>query len=257
ALLAHEVDAVTMSGTAVVSADAAGADLVMVGGFVAGSLYRLMAIPDIKDVQAVKGKTVSIVKVGDGTDYAWQAMSNYLGWSPNDVQVVQAGSQSGQLTMLKQGLAQAAPFTLPNNVLAEEIGMHEVLSQKGTGEDEQGPGVVVSRSYLKDHRPEVLNVLKASVEAMARWKSDPAFTKQVLSKYLKIEDQRYLDEAVSGYAEIWPKAPYPSAKAMQVSIDHVTPSNPAAKNVKPEQLIDTSLVKELEDSGFIKQVYGG
>ncbi|MBV8084896.1 MAG: ABC transporter substrate-binding protein [Chloroflexi bacterium] len=257
ALLAGDVDAVTMSGTAVVSADASGAELAMVAGFVHAGLYHLMAGPAVKSTDDVKGKTVAIVKAGDGTDYAWQAMAKGLGWGSNDVKVVSAGSQAGQITMLSQGIAQAAPFTLPNNILAEEQGMHDILPESGATGEEQGPGVVVSRAYLKDHRTQVLDVIKASVEAMHRWKTDPTFTRTVLSKYLKIDDQRYLDEAIAGYASIWPQAPYASTEGMQVSIDHVAPSNPKAKNVTPDQLIDTSLVKELEDSGFIKQIWGG
>jgi hypothetical protein len=35
----------------------------------------------------------------------------------------------------------------------------------------------------------------------------------------------------------------------------VSAQNPKAKELNVDQLIDTSVVKELEDSGFIKQIY--
>jgi hypothetical protein len=43
------------------------------------------------------------------------------------------------------------------------------------------------------------------------------------------------------------------AKVMQ----EVTAQNPKANDLNVDQLMDTSIVKELEDSGFIKQVNAG
>jgi ABC-type nitrate/sulfonate/bicarbonate transport system substrate-binding protein len=257
ALTGGDVDAVNMAGSALVSAGVAGHDLVMVAGFVRASLFRLMAVPQVKRIEDLKGKTVAIAKLGDGTDIAWNAMREYLGWSPGDVGTVQAGSQAGQLAMLQQGLAQAAPFSFPNNVLAEEmIGAHLIFDAATMRHAEQGPGVVVTRKYLRENRKTVLAVLKASIEGMARWKKDPAFVKTVLKRYLKVKSERYLDAAATGYATIWREVPYPSRDGLLVNIGYVSLRNPAAKTARPEQFMDLTLVKELEDSGFIKQIWG-
>ncbi len=256
ALASRDLDAVTMGGAGLVAAGVAGQDLVMVAGFVHAGLFRLMAVPQVKQIEDLKGKTVAIVKTGDGTDLAWQAMRAYLGWSPSAVAIVAAGSQDGQLAMLRQGLAQAAPFSFPNNLRAEEIGAHQIFDGATLPHAEQGPGVVITRKYLRENRKTVLAVLKASIEGMARWKNDPAFVKTVLKKYLKIENERYLDAAASGYAEIWRVPPYPSSDGLMVVIGNVALSNPAAKTARPEQFMDLTLVKELEDSGFIKQIWG-
>jgi hypothetical protein len=55
---------------------------------------------------------------------------------------------------------------------------------------------------------------------------------------------------------VWPQAPYPSREGMLKVIQEVSAQNPKAKDLNLDQLIDMSVVKELEDSGFIKQVYG-
>jgi hypothetical protein len=38
-------------------------------------------------------------------------------------------------------------------------------------------------------------------------------------------------------------------------IQEVTSQNPKAKDLNVDQLMDTSVVKELEDTGFIKEIY--
>jgi hypothetical protein len=38
-------------------------------------------------------------------------------------------------------------------------------------------------------------------------------------------------------------------------IQEVSAQNPKAKDLKVDPLMDTSIVKELEDSGFIRMVY--
>ena len=42
---------------------------------------------------------------------------------------------------------------------------------------------------------------------------------------------------------------------MQKVIEEVASQNAKAKDLNVDQLMDTSVVKELEDSGFIKQIY--
>src|SRR5947209_4339756 len=68
ALLSGEMDTITMGGSAVVGAQAGGADLVMVAGFVNKAVLRVVGGPSIKTIDDVKGKAVAITKVGQ-TDY--------------------------------------------------------------------------------------------------------------------------------------------------------------------------------------------
>ena len=51
--------------------------------------------------------------------------------------------------------------------------------------------------------------------------------------------------------------PYPSREGMAKVIVEVSSQNPKAKDLNVDQLMDLSVVKELEDSGFIKQIYAG
>ena len=120
---------------------------------------------------------------------------------------------------------------------------------------EQNVGFGVTRAYLDANRSAVSSVLKASIEAMARWKKDAAFAKGVIQKYLESVDPQFIDDGYEAYGPLWPRAPYPSRDGMLKVIDEVSAQNPKAKDLDVDQLMDTSVVKELEDSGFIQQIY--
>jgi hypothetical protein len=59
----------------------------------------------------------------------------------------------------------------------------------------------------------------------------------------------------------WPiltqhQTPYPTKDGFASVIKEVATQRPTASSATPDQCIDNSLVKELSDSGFIKQIYG-
>ena len=53
-----------------------------------------------------------------------------------------------------------------------------------------------------------------------------------------------------------PKTPYPTLKGIQMVLDEIVTRTPKAKALPPESFIDVSYLKELEQSGFIKKLYG-
>jgi NitT/TauT family transport system substrate-binding protein len=256
AVVGGDLDVTNVAGSAVVSAQAEGTDLVMVAGFLNQAIFRVMAMPGINRIEDVRGKTIAVTRVGNADYFAWQTIIEHQGWAQDDVRFIAAQSVSGQVTLLGTGEAQVIAISPPNDVLAEEMGAHLILDTVTLHEPEQNNGIAVSRKYLTEHRDAVLNVIRASVEAMARWKRDPAFIKDVERKYLKLENQRFVDVGYEAYAPVWPEAPYPTREGMQKVIQQVATQNPKAAALTVDQMIDTSLVKELEDSGFIRQVYG-
>jgi hypothetical protein len=42
---------------------------------------------------------------------------------------------------------------------------------------------------------------------------------------------------------------------IQTIIDHLAKTRPEAKGLKPNDFIDSSILKEIEESGFVKRLY--
>jgi NitT/TauT family transport system substrate-binding protein len=256
ALVSGEMSLVAMAGAAVVGAQAAGTQIVMIAGLQNQSIFRIMAVPGINRVEDLKGKTVAVVQLGSNDYYIWQKIMKRQGWGQNDLKFASANSLPGQIALLQRGDAQAIAVSPPNNVLSENAGGHQILDTASLNEPEQNLGITVMRPYLAANRATCLAMLKATIEAVNRYRKDPAFAKNVIKKYLQTDDQRFIDAGYDAYLPIFPMEPYPSGEGFQETISEIAARNDKAANLKPEQLMDTSLVDEVKNSGFIKQVFG-
>jgi hypothetical protein len=79
----------------------------------------------------------------------------------------------------------------------------------------------------------------------------------VLSKYLRIEDRKVLDQAYS--AEIKALEPRMELRleAVQAILDDVAATDARAKKYKPQELYDRRYLDEMEKSGFTDKLWGG
>ncbi|HLG69580.1 MAG TPA: ABC transporter substrate-binding protein [Chloroflexota bacterium] len=256
ALVAGDLQMTQVAGSAVVAAQATKQDLVMTMGFLNQTVWRIMANSDIQSVNDLKGKTVAVTQLGNADYFAWTLLAQKQGWTPQDFKFTAGGDTNGEITLLQNKQVQAIAVSPPSEVASEKLGAHLVLDEASFHQPEQQVGMALSKAYLAKNHDTALNVAKATVEAIHRWKTDPAFAKKVIAKYLKQDDQAYVDDGYSAYAPLFPEVPYPTVEGFKDTIEQVSTQQPAAKNVTPEQCIDNSLVKELEDSGFIKQIYG-
>jgi NitT/TauT family transport system substrate-binding protein len=227
----------------------------MVAGFLNQLVFRMLGMSDVHTIDDVKGKSIAVTRVGQADYYAWQTVIARQGWSPDDLSFVNANDVAGQVGLLQQGQVQAIGVSPPNDVLATKIGAHLLFDTATLNQPSQNVGIGVMRAFLADNRATVSNVLKASIEAMARWKKDATFTKSVIQKYLESDDPQFTEIGYSAYAPLWPQVPYPTRDGMLEVIGEVTAQNPKAKDLDVDRLIDAGVVKELDDSGFIKQVY--
>ncbi len=255
-MISGEIGLTSVAGSAVVTAQAGGADIVMIAGFVNKMIFRVLAGPSITSIAQLKGKTIAVTRIGTADYFAWQTIIAKQGWKPTDVDFVAASDPPGQVAALMSGKVAAIAVSPPNNVIATKAGAHEILDMASYNEPEQNVGVAVMRKFLTDSRPVALAVMKASIEAIARWKKDPAFVKDVIKKYLRNDDAEFLEVGYTAYRDVFPQAPYPSEQALQKVIEETATQTPKARDLKVASLIDRSIVAELESSGFIKQVFG-
>ena len=80
---------------------------------------------------------------------------------------------------------------------------------------------------------------------------------KVLEKHLRISDLDTLQSAYDYYAPKVGAVPYVNLKGIKFLLDTTAESNPKAKNIQPEEIGDNTLLREIEASGFLKQVSPG
>jgi ABC-type nitrate/sulfonate/bicarbonate transport system substrate-binding protein len=256
-MLAGEIDMASIAGSTVAAAQAARQDIVMTLGYVSEYFWRIMAKADITTVDQLRGQTVAVTKVGNSDYFAWSVLANKKGWKLEDFKFAAANDAPGQVALMSSGQASAIALSPPNDVLAQKIGAHLVLDEAEYHAPNQAVGMSLPRGYLAQNREKALNVAKATIEAIHRWKTDAPFAKNVIKKYLKQDDQAFIDSGYNGYLNLFQEKPYPSVPGFESVIEEVANQQLAAKSVTPQQCMDTTIMKELEDSGFLKQVFGG
>lgn len=80
----------------------------------------------------------------------------------------------------------------------------------------------------------------------------PLFAKKTYGKFAQITDDSLLEANWQEYANHMLRSPRPTIRGIQQVIDSGTIGK---VDVKPDRLVDFSLVDELEKSGFIDAVY--
>ncbi len=78
---------------------------------------------------------------------------------------------------------------------------------------------------------------------------------RIIQKYAGISDPAILASTVDFYAPKFPRVPYPTANGIRLALEQIAGQDPRAKGAKPEDFMDVSLVKQLEESGFIQSFY--
>jgi hypothetical protein len=96
--------------------------------------------------------------------------------------------------------------------------------------------------------------MRAYVEAIHYYKTRKEDTIKIMSKHSRVTDRKFLEDAWDWHSKFMPDAPYPPAEGYQLVLQDMAEKNPKAAQAKVKDYIDTRFIKELEDSGFIKNL---
>ena len=76
-----------------------------------------------------------------------------------------------------------------------------------------------------------------------------------IGKYTKADDPAVLREVYETYVNVWERVPRLTVEALQGQLDALALTTPEARTARSEQLLDMSLLDELERSGFVDSLY--
>ncbi len=261
ALLGGSVDIIAASGSSAVGAAARGAPIVIIAslGHIA---YKLIAHPSITTIQGLKGKIIGSSRIGAGTDFALQRLLPKLGLIPGkDVTLLPTGvSESDRrLLMLVQGKIDATLGTEDNLLQLAAKGMKfSVLADVyEAGIYTTGSDIATSRQLLKQKPRQLKAFVMALTEGTYIGRTQKEQALRVYRKYLKIDDPKMLDSMHKNYLlGSIPERPFPKQEAIQNDIEDLSQTYAHLKGRKAAEFVDLSLLKNLEDEGFFKKLYG-
>jgi ABC-type nitrate/sulfonate/bicarbonate transport system substrate-binding protein len=257
ALLSRETPISEIAGPSVVSASLRGTDVVMIAGGVVTSDQWLVTRPGIKAAEQLKGGSVATSVYGGSSDFLARMALKKIGLTPvKDVAIVQIGGVPERLGALEKGKVQAAMLGVTEALMAQKKGFNALAAATQVY---QAAGVATTRRFIRESPDIVRRYIKSQIEAVHRIKTDRETAKKVLLKYLGPQDKDVLERRYD-YAsadERLPPKQYPTLEGIKNILESLAETDPKAKTAKPEDFVDVSFIKELEESGFIDDLYKG
>jgi NitT/TauT family transport system substrate-binding protein len=239
----------------VVQANLTGFNLVLVAAVETKYDQIVFARSEIKKLEQLKGKRFGISGFGAATHYAAIILARHLNLDPSkDLTLLPGGPDAERLAALNAGKIDATFFSSSGAPPARKMGFNELLQIADLGVEVQGNGFATSRDYIRANRDTVKSALKGFVEAIYYIFANKKEAQRVFAKYMRTTDPTVLEESYQGYITTIPKKPYPTLKGIQFMLDMLSEKMPQAKNAKPEQFVDLSLLQELEKEGFINEM---
>jgi NitT/TauT family transport system substrate-binding protein len=256
ALLANEIDAASISVTTLTSSRLAGADTVMIVGVVPTFVDHIVSLSSITSVEQLKGKTAGVNRLGSTSDLGLRLALRKLGVDPEkDVKIVPTGGTAERFAALSKGITQFTIIPEPFLTQAEKLGFRNLYDIADLKIPFWWNGILSREGIVKTKRPLLMKLARAMVEAIHIIKTEREYAIGLIKKNLGVSDPEGLARAYKDYSNIFPEVPYPTPDGVKTMLDDLAPKNPKAASADPKAFVDPSLIRELDSSGFIKQLY--
>jgi NitT/TauT family transport system substrate-binding protein len=257
ATLAGEIVLSGANSQVIVDVGLGGGDLVAMGAITNVVAFYVMAAPEIKTVNDLRGKVVGVTRFGASTDFGMRMLLSKYGLEPaKDVPFIQIGGMPELAAALSKKTVYAAPMSQPMVYLAQQAGMRMIANLAKEEIPFMHIGLTTSKKWIREHRPQAKAFVRAYGRAMHFMHTRKEETRAIFAKYTRINDTGMLDGSIQYGYDFMEKIPFVKAQAFQVTLDQIARTNPKAKQAKPEQFFDNSLVQELVDEGFFTKLWG-
>jgi len=253
-LLSNEVGVASLAPPSAVAAWVKGAELAIVAGGIERALNVLMVNPKVKRVEDLKGKRVAISRFGSLSDVSLRDALAFYKLRPNqDVVVAQMGGLGERMVALTSGAVDGAILNVDQVFQAEKLGFQVLIDLRKLPLTYSTQGIVVSKDFLRAQRSTVKRFLKVYIEGIKIFKTDKEFSMETLGRYIKTTDREILSKTYDVYRDAWESVPLVRRDGIQQALDSI----PEAKGTKLnlDNLIDNSLIQELEKEGFLRELY--
>jgi NitT/TauT family transport system substrate-binding protein len=256
-LLAGDTPVVLGAGNSAVAARVRGGDVVLIGGIVNNLAYSLAVSPEIKKPEDLRGKKLAVSRYGANSDYATRKILLKWGLRPDkDVAIVQIpGGQPTRLATVQSGQIAGMVAQPPVTNLARKAGLNILAEPEDFGGEYANTPIASSRQIIKERREMLRRFMRSIAEGIYVYKTQRDFSKRVIAKYMRINDAEAIEESYQFFSRLVPAKPYVPMNAIKEVLLELGEKDPKVAAARPEEFADMSLVKELDDSGFIDALY--
>jgi len=239
-----------------------GRDMKIIASLSSRESLDLVARPNIKSAKELAGKRFGVQSVGGGVWKTATVWLEHFGMDErrDNIQMIVVGDVTVLAQSLESGLIDATvvpPFL--SRRLADK-GFTVLGRCEQTKLPSVGMTVLVERPYLQQNADTLQSVMMALIEGMAftGHPRNKAAVLETLTKQFRISDPAIAEGAYQDVAMLVRleegRKPYVSLEGMRILQRLLAPQNPKIGSIKVETLLDSTIVKKIEDSGFFEKI---
>ena len=255
AMLGGSVDVSQVGGAAAVAAASQGAEISILGTVFSRLTFAIHAAPQIKQIGDLRGKVIGAGAVGGNSYFAGLVFIKNAGLVANkDVSLVTAGGSPEVLAGLTQGKFHAGVLTAPTSTMAAKLGYREIFDIAKLEFPFPVISVVSTRRYIDVNPDVMLNVLRATAEAIYLYKTRPELTIPVVAKFMRVpKDDPALLQSQQNLGQLMNQDLAPSLEGIRFVLDFLAEKQPSLKAKNPADFVDMRFLRKLEAEGFFKK----
>lgn len=254
-----DVNMAYTGGTATLGAAVGGLDMKIIAAFANFIQTDLVARPEIKTAADIKGKRIGVTSIG-GTGWMSAMLAlEQIGLVPERDKISLASF--GDQRVISQALETG---TIQGGALAGVFSRR--LKRSGynfLGEVEKiplvGTSVVVKADYLSSYGAIVRNALRALIEGHGYVlnQANKASVIEIMTKKLGVTDPVAANDGYDDYVRRTDKKAFVMVDGLKNIQRFMKLRNPKIGDINLDRLVDESILRDLEKSGFLEQALGG
>jgi ABC-type nitrate/sulfonate/bicarbonate transport system substrate-binding protein len=260
-LISGDIEVGYTGGTAVVGAAAQGLYLKILASVSSKLTHTLVASPNIKTAEHLRGKRFGIQSIGGSTWMHTMLALEHVGLEPkrDNLNLLVIGDSVLIGQSLEAGRVDAAVLDGALVRRLKSKGFSVIAELQPANIPMLNQAIVVSQDYLQKRTDVAEKILMTLVESLAF--SLAPMNKSVVIKTMmrrfQINDPSVAAEGYQDYLTSVERKPLPSLDALRNIRRLMATQNPKVGNVKVEELVDNRLIRKLDESGFIDKIGAG
>ena len=244
ALVGGEIDYYTVLFPGVAAA-IRGVPVKIVGSYVPGATIALIARPEFKSVQELRGKTVGINAFGGALESAARLMVKHFGIDPDkEIKLLATGPMESRFAAMKQGLTAATLGSPPTDFLGKKFGFvvlaraHELFSFPVSG-------LLASVNKIKERPDEIKRVIKAGIKSNRYFIQNREGTIQIMTEWMKIDKEMGAATSVTVLKAFSDDLSLPE-NGLRLLIEEAKRAAKVEREVAMNEVADLSILREAQ-----------
>ena len=215
----------------------------VVACFVPAPVLAMVARPEIKSVQELRGKTIGISTFAGGSIFAARLMGKHFGLDPDkDMKFVAVGAVESRFIRLTQGLIDAAVLAPPLDAEAKKLGFNVLVRAEDILIFPE-TGLVAGIKKIQEKPDEIKRVIKAGIKANRYIRGNRDGTIQFIGEWLKVKKD-VAAATYDGVVKVYNEEPNVCEKGLRVTIEERKQALKITRDIPLNEVADLSLIRE-------------